>query len=287
MDRSGVKEVKTVTLVAHNRPGYTAQAIGALAEALLKPDDQVFDKLIFSIDPGSDEVVAICERASEMLAESGVIECAVYVNVSKFGVAGNTLVALQRAFEEHDSDFNLSIEDDALLTPDAAILANWFYETNGGPASDYALMSMCNHRDFGRGHNPGDIPDNPEYVVEAAHISSPFAWCTTRWQWPYIKSTWNRKELPPNGWDWSLSFAMRLKRMRALHPVLSRCKNIGREDGINETPESFDRLQTGIVYSNGEYPGPYRVVARVPDEELRKIDPWMRTEYERMFSSGL
>jgi len=272
--------VKTITLLAHNRPGYTAQTIGALAEALLKPDEPIFDKLIFSIDPGNSEVVAVCERACQILADNGVINSCMYVNAAKFGVAGNTLVALQRAFEEHGSEFNLSIEDDALLTPDAVVLANWFFETNGGLASDYALMSMSDHRNFGRGKNPGNVPDDPSYIFESAYISSPFAWCTTEWQWPFIEATWNNKKVPPTGWDFSLTYAMRMNRMRSLSPILSRCKNIGRENGEHGTPEIFDKTQLGLTYSDGSYDGPYKIVGHILDEELLKLDDWMIPEKE-------
>lgn len=270
--------MKTVTLVAHNRPGYTAEVIGALTEALLKPSDSVFDKLIISIDPGNSAVTAICEKAAEILAESGIIEGVVYQNVQKFGVAGNAYIALQRAFEEHGSDFNLYIEDDALLMPDAAVTADWFYKCHGGPFSDYTLFGLCNHRDYGRGQNKGGIKDDPSYMVESSHIPSPFAWCTTKWQWPFIKASWDRKWVPPTGWDWSLSYAMRLERRRALHPVLSRCRNIGREGGEHETPETFDQTQTGLVYSDGSFEGEYKIVAKIPEEELMRLDDWMVAE---------
>lgn len=276
--------MRTITLIAHSRPAYTANVIGALAEALLKPDAALFDLLIFSIDPGNKNVVDVCESSAEMLAKSGIIECSLYVNTEKFGIAGNTFLALQRAFEEHGSDFNMSLEDDAVVTPDAVILADWFHQVHGDPFSKYAMMSLCNHRDFGRGENPGGIPNDPSYLAEAMYISSPFAWCTTRHQWPFIKSTWNHKQCVPSGWDWSLSHAMRLKRMRSLHPILSRCKNIGCYGGVNETPQTFMRTQTNLVYSDGEYLGRYDVVARVDEQDLSRLDDWMISEHERMFS---
>ena len=276
--------MKTVTLIAHSRPGYTAQAIGALAEALLKPDEPIFDKLIISIDPGNAEVETICNRMAEVLSTSGVIDCTVYVNAPRQSpsptdaVAENELLALSRAFEEHGSEFNLSIEDDAILTPDAALLAKWFWECHGGPASKYTLMAMCNHRDFGHGENPGGVPNDPSYVAEASHIAAPFAWCMSKWQWPFVRDYWNKKVVNPSGWDWSLSYAMRLDKRRTLHPVLSRCKNIGREGGVHEYPEWFDKSQGGLVYSDGMYAGPYKIVVKIPDSELEKLEPWMLPE---------
>jgi hypothetical protein len=77
---------------------------------------------------------------------------------------------------------------------------------------------------------------------------------------------------------------MRLARSRALHPVLSRCKNIGREGGVNETSDTFDKTQTNLAYSDGEYCGHYKIVGRIPDAELAKFDDWMKPEYERMLT---
>jgi hypothetical protein len=276
--------VKTITIIAHDRPLYTAKVISALAEALIKPSEPAFDLLIMSVDPGCREVMEVCERAAKVLTESGVIECVVYVNVPRQSasptdaVAENELLALSRAFDEHDSEFNLSLEDDAVLTPDSALLADWFYRCHGGPLSDYLLMAMCNHRDFGRGKNPGDVPDDPSYIAEAAHIAAPFAWCLSKWQWPFVRDSWNKKVVNPSGWDWSLSYAMRLAKRRALHPILSRCKNIGREGGVHESVESFDQSQGGLVYSDGTYEGDYKIVVRVPGSELERLEPWMLPE---------
>ena len=279
--------MNTITLIAHNRPSYTAQTIMGLTEALLNTVNPVFDKLIFSIDPGNSEVVDVCEKAAEVLANGSVIECVVYVNKGRLSddgtiaVATNTELALMRAFEENDSDFNLSIEDDAVLTPDATLIAEWFLRCHGGPTSGYLLMSMCNHRDFGRNRNPGTIPNDPSYIAEAAHITSPFAWCLSRYQWPFVRDSWNKKIKFPMGWDWSLSYAMRLEKKRALHPVLSRCRNIGREGGVHESVETFDHSQLGLTYSDGTYSGDYRIVARIPDSELEQLDPWMTLELGR------
>jgi hypothetical protein len=277
--------MKTVTLIAHNRPMYTARVISALAETLLRTPDPVFDRLIISIDPGNQETIDVCDKATEILAETGVIECHLYVNKPNSptvdgtdAVALNEFTALSRAFDDHGSEFNLSIEDDAILMPDAALLAQWFYERHGGPTSDYTLFGMCNHRDFGRGENPGKVPNDPSYMAESAHIPSPFAWCTSAWQWPFIKASWNCKKVPPMGWDWSLSYAMRLERRKALHPILSRCENIGRDGGVHESAQTFDATQIGLVYSDGTYDGDYRIVVRIPPVELEQLDPWMMSE---------
>lgn len=273
--------MRTITLVAHDRPQYTAEAIVALTDAVLKSEETLFDLLIFSIDPKDCGTLDVCTKAGNVLSDNGVINCAIFLNDKNYGVAGNTALALGRAFEEFGSEFNLSIEDDALLTEDALLLADWFAKNHGNETSPYLLMSMCNHSLFGKGSNPGGIDDDPSYLVETPYITSPFAWCASKHSWGFIKDTWDRKVEPPNGWDFSLSFSMRLAKKRGIHPVVSRCRNIG-EVGVNSTSEIHRATQAGVKYSDGQYAGEYRVVAKFPDQELDKIDPWMVSEIERL-----
>ena len=280
--------MNTVSIVAHSRPLYTRQVISGLIGALAKLPERFFDLLIFSIDPGYPEVLDVCESGAKVLAKSDLIDCEVVVNApSRFGapidaIAANVGGALHRAFETHDSSFHVSLEDDAVLTPDSLLLARWFHEAHGGPLSDYSLFSFCNHRDYGRGQQP-EIPESdPSLVAESARITSPFAWSLTRWQWPMVAESWNSKICFPRGWDYSLSLAMRLNRQRALHPVLSRCRNVGREGGTNETASSYDETQGNLIYSDGSYAGPYRVAVRIPDPELEQLDDWMVAEVNGM-----
>ncbi len=270
--------MKTITFTAYNRPECTAQALQALYEALARAP--FFDKLIISIDPGNNQVEGVCETFAQFFSDVGLIDCDMHVNKVLFDASGNALVSLQRAFDMLDSDFNLHLEDDAIISPDALHMVQWFYESWGGPLSDYTLMSLCNHRDFGKGQHP-DLEDDQSYMVESAFITAPFAWCASRFQWPFIKTHWNRKELPPNGWDWSLSMAMSLECRKSLHPTLSRCRNIGIV-GQNSNERIFKATQEGLKYSDGEYSGTYKIVGRIAPGPM-VIENWAQTEFARMF----
>lgn len=260
--------MNTITLVAHNRPSYTANVLNALIRC--HGVWTYFDKLIISVDPGSEHVFDLCVAAAEDISSMGILETHVYRNSMKAGVAGNPQLALQRAFELHESDFNMAIEDDALLSPDACRLADWFRRNHGGPLSPYFLMSLCNHNEYKDGA--------PSEIRETTYITSPFAYCMSKYQWHITKAHWNAKELTPTGWDYSVSLAMHLLRLRGLHPTLSRCQNIGREFGAHETPETFDKTQKDIVYSNGEFDGDFVLDKWLPDSDLRKIPAWAITE---------
>lgn len=282
--------MKTISVVASNRPTYTAECLSGVTLALMQQSEAgkaSFDKLLISLDPDSSGKVdggveKLCEKVCSIITQEGLAECEIYANNKQLGCGRNHYAAMDRAFELNESDYNLLLEDDARLTDDAVHLANWFYECHNSPLSDYALLSMCNHRGFGRGSNPGGIPDDPSFVVESPYLTAPFAWAANKSQWPFLRAVWLAKLSAPNGWDFSISYWMRLARKRALHPVLSRCRNVGRV-GMHETPDSFSRTQEGLKFSDGTYVGGFRIVGRLPQEELLKVDDWMETEYRRMF----
>ncbi len=265
--------MRTITLVAHNRPSYTAKVLKALISC--HNIWNYFDKLIISVDPGDDRVFDLCEAAAKDISQMGILDTYVYRNSINAGVAGNPQLALQRAFEEHRSDFNLAIEDDALLTPDAAWLADWFYREYGGELSPYFILSLCNHNEY-RSGEPGEL-------IECTYNTSPFAYCMSKHQWHIAKAHWNAKVTPPSGWDYSMSLAMVLLRLRGLHPTLSRCKNIGREGGVHETPETFDKTQSNVVYSSGDYSGRYNICS-VVDGVVGLMPHWGRAELLRLWN---
>lgn len=256
--------MNTITLVAYNRPSYTAKVLNALIKC--HNIWEYFDRLIISVDAGSNHVFDLCASAAEDISSMGILETHVYRNAVNVGVAGNPYLALQRAFEEHRSDFNLAIEDDALLMPDVCRLASWFQREHGGPLSQYFLMSLCNHNEYKTGL--------PHEIFEATYNTAPFAYCMSKYQWHIAKAHWNAKQIPPTGWDYSMSMAMSFLRLRCLHPTLSRCKNIGREGGVHETPETFDRTQSDISYSDGSYSGDYKVEAFLSAGRVRETPSW-------------
>lgn len=268
--------MNTITLVAHKRPSYTAKVLNALVKC--HNIWEYFDKLIISVDPGDDRVFELCTAAASDLASMGILETHVYQNVTNFGVAGNPQIALQRAFEEHQSDFNLAIEDDATLMPDACRLADWFRREHGGPLSQYFIMSMCNHNEYAMGGPPHEL-------IETTYNTSPFAYCMSKYQWHIAKAHWNTKRIPPTGWDYSMSMAMTLLRLRGLHPTLSRCKNIGREGGVHETPETFDKTQANIQYVGDLYLGDYKIEGRLSAGRMQEVPNWAVLEYRTLFEA--
>ncbi len=113
-------------------------------------------------------------------------------------------------------------------------------------------------------------------------ITSPFAWAISRANWEILSPYWNAKEHYPMGWDFSLTYFMRMRGMLAVSCVHSRCQNIGREGGVHETPETFDKTQLGLTYSEmDDCPDIDVAWAPVDIGAYRKqVDQWMVAEME-------
>jgi len=171
------------------------------------------------------------------------------------------------------------LEDDALIKSDGLRLALWFKQ-NSKYMPDAMLMSLCNHRAFGKGQQKQIPEDDPSIIVESPYITAPFAWAVDQANWPTVEKYWGFKKFAPTAWSFSLSMGMRMSRKVGLHPALSRCANVGRQGGVHETPETFDASQVGLIFQESVYDGPYVVRARLDRQDLSLYDDWMLAELE-------
>lgn len=268
-------------MLLHGRPELMEECVNAVINC---QNLKSFDLLEFSVDPGhpqQEHVVAAARACAKSIQGYGLIRCSVELPVRHVGATAHPLVCLTRAFDQRHDDLYVAIEDDAILKADALRLALWF-EHESVVMPDALLLSMSNHRTFGRG-TQDKIPElDPSILAESPYIDSPFAWATVRESWPLMKANWGFKRHAPTAWSFSLSMALRMNRKVSVHPVLSRCQNVGRLGGVNETPETFDKTQRGLPYQEGPYLGPYKVRAKLDRKDLMLYDDWMLPELEAM-----
>lgn len=171
---------------------------------------------------------------------------------ANLGVADNAKAAYDLVVSL-GSTFNVAIEDDCALSPDALDLADWFH---GHLQRDkYVLMSLG-------GMSNG--AENPISIVESDQIECPWAWCFTDSAWRWMEPRWNSKKYHPTGHDWSLSFEMALCGQRSLRPELSRAFNFGKDSGVHTLPETYQEELGRCVPSDGSYRGQYEITATLP-----------------------
>jgi hypothetical protein len=218
--------VKTITLTVFNRPDYTRQVIEAL-----RANNTEGYRLLIAAEEREAATVAECLKVDFMPVQ-------IFYNFSHLGIKWTAKRIYDIAFHL-SSEFNVAIEDDIPLAPDALDLANWFFEHPR--RSDYFTLNLFNgSRDFAR----------PLDMVEMDAMC-PWGYCFTRKTYrEFIEPNWMCDE---RGWDFSMCEIMRALRLKSLAPVLSRSRNIGRLGGTFCTPELYDRSFTGQIASDGSF----------------------------------
>ena len=225
--------MKTITIVPYNRPHYLRKVLESI-----RSNDTSGWHLHIGVEPENDEVIAVCQNVNFM-------PVSVTINDRILGVHCNNFNAYNHVFD-NGSDFNVALEDDTVLAPDALDLANWFY--TGYAASDYALMKLC---------PISKTLDRPLDVTECTDFA-PWGWCVTRDKYTrHIKPNWT---CDTRGWDFSVWSTMCKYRLKALTPLVARSTTIGRLGGANYTPELFDEHFSGVVASPGGYGKDFNLV---------------------------
>ena len=152
------------------------------------------------------------------------------------GVTEHPRRLLQYAFIERGSSFNLHLEDDTVLAPDAIRLVEWFRSLIPDPAHILSLHSRSTSLDC----DPALVEPRDDFGV--------WGWaCGSYVARKYILPWWNHRRTEPLGWDHSLTGVVEMYGLKVVSPALSRVENIGREGGAHQTPEGWDLEMEGMV----------------------------------------
>ncbi|MCG3268824.1 hypothetical protein [Yoonia sp. I 8.24] len=212
---------KTITITAMERPALFADMVASLTRCGL-------DRwhVYVAIEPG-DHQEALAQIAMDLLPSDQIT---ILRNPKQLGVRENPKAAIDAAFGDR-SDFNLCLEEDFLLAPDALQLADW-YIANAQPhwVCLNLLAASCG--------STGNLsaPAYPELLFESKGFSS-IGLGLTRRNWDQLRPHWSaptairRKgyhDIAVDGWDHAL-FAHLLKHpaLRSIHPVAARCTHVG------------------------------------------------------------
>jgi len=163
---------------------------------------------------------------------------------SHSGARDNMFNVLNYAFN-NGSTFNVHLEDDFILSPDALDLANWYYETYKSSPMTYMCYGLFNW---------GSAGEDFSGVVEAPTFHG-LGWCAFKENWDacYDKSWYDdalaRKYSTAYGWDWAVEGYFKEHKCKAILPVVSRTYHIGRLDGTCCTVDFFDKTYVGLVWN--------------------------------------
>ena len=241
--------MKTISVIAYNRPAYLRRVLEALAKCRGVNDYHV----VVSIDNGLmyPETIKV---AREFRHET-------LMPANHYGVDLHPFKVYELVFF-NGSDFNVVLEDDTVPSPDALELADWFCEHG----KEYAYLSL---------HNGSTKPEDPTALEENMRFC-PWGWACTREMWQkWFAPNWNCKVNEPRGWDWSMGVIIQRNGLKCLNPRMSRTLNIGREGGVYETPDHFDSFHGPTVAHDGS-PVEYRIASRLPAGYQQDVESWVK-----------
>jgi hypothetical protein len=196
--------MKTITLTTYNRPEYLKETLRSL-----RSNNTKGYILYVSQEPGNKECADLVKAIDFMPVES-------WVNPFRKGINLNAFTVLSRAFAG-GSRFNVHIEDDIVLSPDALDLANWYHDLKD--KTNHAGCFFC---------GPWSNPAWPTYVhrVEPTAVAPGAGFCITDWQWQsFVRPTWFSDYTIE--WDKALEREAIAKNMVVLRPRLVRSTSIG------------------------------------------------------------
>lgn len=215
---------KTISIAAYNRPDNLAWLLRDLKAQLLPLDDY---QLHISIDRGKD-----FEAVKAVAEEVDFVKTRVTWPERHLGMNRGTFESIRRAFEQGGADFNVYLEDDFLLSPDAFNLVEWYIQNEGQMRSplkvkDVAAYCLCNVA-----HESGASPT--EVLLKRGGLLWGFVASRRQWH-KYIKEGWfaghpnTSGGKPTRSWDKRLAVHIRtFPGVYRAFPALSRVSNSGR-----------------------------------------------------------
>lgn len=222
--------MKTLSLTAFNRPQYLKQTLASLKVAL---QHVKYDKLFIQVDPKNGEVQYLCKQID-------FIETDLVINKTRFGVRQNPYVLLTRVFDLNKSDFNVYLEEDMLLSPDALSFCDFYYENY----KDNQTFLCCNMYNYNSTKEyPNELGLSSDFVALGVGML-PFQWTNyfqKYWFDENIRHEMKVDEGGIGGWDWSIRACMKKFHLKVLAPRLSRSKHLG-EHGTYCDTECFNKM---------------------------------------------
>ena len=216
--------LRTISIAAYNRPDNLTWLLRDLKAQLLPLDDY---QLHIRIDRGTR-----FEVMREIAEAVDFIETHVTWPNARLGMNLNTFESIRWTFEEVSADFNVYLEEDYLLSPDAFNLVEWYIENGDRMRSslkvkDIAAYCLCN-----LAHEGGASPTEVFLSREGGF----WGFVLSRRQWDkYAKKGWfvGHPQIAKGKWtkSWDKRLAVYIRSFPGVYrafPALSRVSNSGK-----------------------------------------------------------
>lgn len=222
---------KTISIAAYNRPAHLRRLINSLQRQTVSLDEYF---LAITIDAGGDKFEEVCRVANSI----NFMDYAVIRQVENVGINQNTFDSINIVFEGMSSKYNLYLEDDLILAPDALSLVDWYIDLEPDlPA--VAALCLCNLRSSS--HHPAKLIRLRRFNGWGFVMSYPHWREVAHPVWLSGKSMWDNR------------VANHLRSQKAgysnIFPEVSRSKTIG-IGGVHLTKAKLDSLTKNFRFQN-------------------------------------
>src|SRR3990172_11697810 len=203
-----------MAITAFKRPEYLTEVLTSLKET--SPSDFT---LFIGAEPVSADVIKICKSID-------FLPTILTINSKVLGVRENPFQTMKRAFDA-GFDFVWKLEDDVVLSPDAAALVDAFAKFDR--RDEYLCLNL---------YNPSSWGDEETVYASKGFNALSLAITRSRWDKFFIPNYHSDKR----GWDWSMIGLLQRTHLTNLTPALSRSHHIGRAGGTHYRPDQHDHM---------------------------------------------
>jgi hypothetical protein len=228
--------MRSISITAFNRPELLKQIV----DSILANDTSGFTHCYCAVEPDKHE-----ENYHELVRLQPRFEffhCD--FNKTTLGVRKNPYTLLSKVFDE-GSDFNLYLEDDSLLSPDAFDFVRFYLDN----INDSSVM-CCNLYNY---HSKPNMPT----IVKSYNEFCALGMGLNKQQWDtWFKPYWFDENIRMKnkidiggieGWDWSIRAVMKEFSLKVIIPAYSRIFHLG------VTGVHCDKYWYDIMFRNHPY----------------------------------
>lgn len=217
--------MKSITIICNNRFNY----LRVLCDSLVKNDLKDWN-IYCLLEPNGRKCKEILEKTIPITD--------LIINNYKFGCHFNSLQAWGYSFEYKKSDFNLFLEEDIILSPDALNLTNWFVSNYSNDLSKFALVL----------HNyTNNININNKICKKHKSFTTFGIGMTKENYYSYLRpNILNNTQ----GWDYGILNTLKSNEIYTVLPEFSRANHIGAFGGEHCSKEFHDEKFRDLLINN-------------------------------------
>ena len=224
-------------MTAYNRADYLFETLSDLAKCT--PEDWHF---FISVDPSdkTDEIRLVLDK------DYGFASKTIVINEERFDHRKNQHAAIKMAFDA-GSNFNLHLDDDLFISPDALELANYYERTYRDKPLTFGSYCLFNY---------DSDPIWPTKLISRSKAFTGLGWSCFRENWKTIfhpnwfNDIYSTEYFSPSyGWDWNVAGFYKKNNISEIYPAFSRTNHRGKFNGTCCSEEFYDKSFSNLQWN--------------------------------------